>query len=536
MTLLPPDMHPIVIIGSGHNGLAAAFYLAKAGLKPIVLERTGAVGGGAVTGDLHEGFRCPTLSHEASIRADIARDMNLDAHGLQFLPSTVRAFAGGEDGRGLVLYEDVHRSAEAIRAFSSRDAERYVGFRSATERASVVLASLLDEIAPAIGRPNAADLWRLLKSARRFRALGRADAFRLLRWVSMSVADMMDEWFETDVLKATLAGPSVSGGMLGPRSAGSALVLLVREARDVLNGPVRSIRGGAGALTAAMASAARAAGADIRICNPVEHIVVSKRRVTGVVVAGTEIPAAAVVSSVDPKTTFSTLVASTDLPSDFLAKIRNYRAKGTLAKVNLALSTLPSFTSAHEKHVLTGRIHIGPHLDDLERAFDAAKYGQLSDVPWLEVRIPSLLDPTLAPPGAHVLSLYAHYAPYHLQGTSWDSERDTLLVRVLDTLDLHAPRISESIVAAQVITPLDLERTYGYAGGHIFHGELALDQLLAMRPVLGYARYESPIDRLFLCGAGTPPGGFMGGASGKGAAGAVARRLKTSAAQGGAAL
>jgi phytoene dehydrogenase-like protein len=401
------------------------------------------------------------------------------------------------------------------------------------QQVSFVLASLWNAIPPDIDRPSSADIWHLLKTARRFRALGRQDAFRLLRWLSMPAADLMEEWFETDLLRATLAAPGVSGQMLGPKSAGSALVCLLREVSNHLNGNARQVRGGPGALTEAMASAARAAGADIRATSTVERILVSNNRVTGVVVAGAEIPAAAVLSALDPKATFVNLLDPTDLSPDFVDKIRNYRARGTLAKVNLALSALPSFKGArNDSRLLTGRIHIGQDVDYLERAFDCAKYGQISDAPWLEVRIPSILDSTLAPRGGHVMSIYAHYAPFHLQGSTWEKERDTLLGRVLNTLDLFAPHLSDLIVARQVITPMDMEVTYGYSGGHIFHGELALDQLFAMRPVLGYARYITPVEGLFLCGAGTHPGGLMSGASGKWAAHRVVRSLKARATQG----
>jgi phytoene dehydrogenase-like protein len=519
-------VNQVIVIGGGHNGLAAAFYLAKAGLKPVVLERADAVGGGAITGTLHPEFRCPTLSHNASIRLDVAHEMNLAAHGVEFLDSSVSAFAPSLDDRGLVLYEDVQPTLEIIRRFSHRDAERYAGFRASMNQVSSVLASLWNAIPPDIDRPSSADIWHLLKTARRFRALGRQDAFRLLRWLSMSAADFLEEWFETDLLRATLAATGVSGGMLGPRSAGSALVSLLRETSNHLNGNARQVRGGPSALTEAMASAARAVGADIRTASTVERILVSNNRVTGVVVAGTEIPATAVVSGIDPKATFMNLLDPADLSPDVVGKIRNYRARGTLAKVNLALSALPSFRGArNDPQVLTGRIHIGQDIDYLERAFDCAKYGQVSDAPWLEISIPSILDSTLAPPGGHVMSIYAHYAPFHLQGSTWEKERDTLLVRVMNALDLFAPQISDLVVARQVITPMDMERTYGYSSGHVFHGELALDQLFAMRPLLGYARYTTPVDGLFLCGAGTHPGGLMSGASGKWAALRVVRSL-----------
>jgi phytoene dehydrogenase-like protein len=300
--------------------------------------------------------------------------------------------------------------------------------------------------------------------------------------------------------------------MLGPRSAGSALLLLLREAHMQLAGGPMFVRGGPGALTRALASAARAAGADIRTGTPVERILVQQGRVRAIVAGGAELPTTLVVSAVDPKTTFLSLVGATDLEPDFAAKVRNYRATGALAKVNLALSALPAFGVDDE--LLSDRIHIGPTLDYLERAFDHTKYGELSSDPWLDVRIPTILQPDLAPPGAHVASIYVHYAPRHLRGSDWSQARGALLDRTLNVLERHAPGIRGHVVDAQVVTPEDLERDHGTWGGHVFHGELALDQLFTMRPLLGFARYASPITGLYLCGAGTHPGGFMSGASG----------------------
>ena len=342
----------------------------------------------------------------------------------------------------------------------------------------------------------------------------------------MPVADLMHEWFETELLAASIAAAGVSGTMFGPWSAGSALVLLLREAHRRL-GVGAQVRGGPGGLTAAMARAAESAGAQIRTGSSVERILVRNERAVGVALSsGEELAARAIVSSADPKTTFLKLVDPVDLTPDFLTKIRNYRSHGTVAKVNLALSGLPAFAGASGPESLTGRIHIGPEIDYLERAFDHAKYGEMSSEPWLDVVIPSILDPQLAPQGGHVASVYAHYAPYTLRGTTWASARNVLLQTVIRTLARHAPGIEAQIVGAQVLTPVELERDYGFSGGHIFHGELALDQLLATRPILGYAHYRSPVEGLYLCSAGTHPGGFFTGGSGRNAALAIVRELK----------
>jgi phytoene dehydrogenase-like protein len=509
-------MSSTIIIGAGHNGLAAAFYLARAGRKPLVLERRPEVGGGAITAELHAGFRCPALSHEVLLHERIVRDMDLPRHGLTRIERDASCVCAlPADGEPLVLYDDPAKSAGSIQARSAADAAAYGAFRAATQQVATVLGTLLASTPPDIDNPSPRDLWHLLRTGRRFRALGRRDAYRLLRWVPMPVADLVREWFTTDLLCAAVAAPGVSGTMLGPRSAGSALVLLLREAHRQLAGASLQVRGGPGAVTQAMAAAAVSAGAEIRLGTGVDRILVRDGHVAGVIAGGREIAASAVVSAVDPRTTMLGLMDPADLTPDYLARMKNYRAHGTVAKVNLALSSLPVFRSVRDPAMLTGRIHIGPDLDYLERAFDRAKYGEPAVDPWLDMRIPSIIDPQLAPPGAHVASIYVHYAPYRLRGLSWADARNELLAAVLRTLERYAPGVSATVVAAHSITPLDLEREYGFAGGHIFHGELALDQLFTMRPLLGYARYDSPIRGLFLCSAGTHPGGFMTGASGR---------------------
>ena len=517
----------IIIIGAGHNGLTAAFYLAKAGMKPLVLEKTDTVGGGAITTELHPGFRCPTLAHHVALRSDIAADMGVASHGVEFVTPLVDASAFAADAPATVLYHDVKRTSEALRTVSAKDGAAYPAYRAAIVELCRVLSSLSTSPAPPIDEPDLHDIWNLIRTARRFRALDRKHAYALLRWAPMPVADLAAEWFESDLLRAVVAAPGLSGTMFGPRSAGSALVLLLHETTRMLAGGASRVRGGPGALTHAMAAAARTAGAEIETATPVERIVVDKGRVTGIVAGGREIAADGVVSAIDPKTTFLDLVEPAHLTPDFLMKVRNYRANGTLAKVNLALSALPSFTGfgppaagagPDAREALSGRIHIGPGLDYLERAFDHAKYGELSAEPWLDVTIPSILDPDLAPSGGHVMSIYAHYAPYNLRNDGWPAMHEPLVSRVLSALERVAPGISSLVVAADVITPLDLERRFGFYGGHIFHGELALDQLVSMRPVLGFARYDSPIRGLYLCSAGTHPGGFMSGASGRMAA------------------
>jgi phytoene dehydrogenase-like protein len=515
----------VVVIGAGHNGLSAAFYLARAGLKPIVVEQSATVGGGAITGELHPGFTCPTLTHHASIRSDIAGEMDLSKHGLEVLRPAVDVFIPALDGASAVMYADTDRTAAQLRASGARDAEAFLRYRAATSAIGGVLEALLTVPPPHVDEPDARDLWNLLTAGRRFRSLGKQDGYRLLRWAPMPVADFATEWFESPLLRAAICGSGVSGTMLGPRSAGSTLVHLLRQTNRRIAGGHGHIRGGPGALTRAMAAAATGAGADIRVGHRVDRIAVANGAVTAVAIDGQDIAADAVVSAIDPKTTFLKLLDPLDLSPDFLAKMGNFRAAGTVAKVNLALSALPSF-GATSAELLSGSIHIGEDVDVIERAFDHAKYGELSEHPWLDVTIPSVLDPSLVPPGAHVMSIYVHYAPFRLRGADWDSMSEAVLTRTLATLERVAPGIKALVVAAQVITPQELESTYGFGGGHIFHGELAIDQLFTMRPLLGYSGYRTPIRGLYLCGAGTHPGGFMSGSSGKLAANTLLASVK----------
>lgn len=515
-------MADVLVIGGGHNGLAAAFDLARAGWRPVVFEQRAEVGGGAVTGTLHPGFRCPTLSHEASLHPAIAADMALHRHGLEVERVRELVCAIAPDGPPIVIHSDTARTADGLRRVSAADAAAYPAFRAAVDGVAGALGTLLTVAPPDLDAPSARDLWDLLRAGRRLRALGRRDGARLFRWAPMPVADFTDEWFETDRLRAAVAARGLSATMLGPRSAGSTLVLLWRDALPPRGEGVGAARGGPGALTAAMAAAAAAAGAQIRTDARVERILVDDGRVTGVLAGGREWTAPRVLSAIDPKSTLLRLVDPLVLPPAFHWGMRHYRASGTLAKVNLALARLPAFRGVVDPGALGGRVHVGPGLDHLERAFDDAKYGAVSREPWLEIRFPSLTDPSLAPPGAHVASIYVHYVPYALRQGTWnEAAREALLESVLRTLETYAPDIRALVVAAQAITPADLERDHGYWGGHVFHGELAMDQLFAMRPLLGHARYRTPVEGLWLCGAGTHPGGVMSGVSGRLAAEAL---------------
>ncbi len=527
----------IVIIGGGHNALVTAFYLARAGHKPVVLERRGTVGGAAITDEFHSGFRCSTLAHTTGpLRPDVARDMQLEQFDLQMIYPEPRLFAPSLDGRALLLFSDPAKSAAEITKFSAKDAERYVEFHGVLGRMAAVLSQAMTITPPSIDHPSAEDMWNLLQTGRGFRSLGKKDMFRLLRWGPMAVADLVAEWFETELLRATLAARGIFGTALGPWSAGSAAVLLMRAAADGdPAGPAAFPRGGLGALTKAMAAAAARAGAEIRTGAEVAQILIKGGAVNGVILStGEEVTAKTVISGADPRRTFLKLIDPVHLEPDFLGKVQHYRCLGTAAKVNLALGGLPSFTALQgaaaggwgANRAMSGRIHIGPEIDYLERAFDASKYGDFSPCPYLDVTIPSLSDPSLAPPGKHVMSIYMQYAPFRLKHGDWPNQRTALGDAVVRTLAAYAPNLPDLILDGAVITPHDLEETYGLTGGHIFHGELALDQLFTMRPLLDWARYRAPLRGLYLCGSGTHPGNGLTGASGANAAREILKDLR----------
>src|SRR6266571_715857 len=526
----------VILIGGGHNALVAAFYLAKGGFKPLVLERREMVGGGAVTEEFYPGFRASTLAHTVGpLRADIVRDMQLQRFSCEILFPDPRVFAPTPEGKALFFYNDTAKTAEGIAHFSEKDAAKYAEFAESLESLSEVLAQIVSMTPPAIDKPSPEDFWNLFKTGRGVRQLGKEGIFNLFRWSPMAVADFVGEFFETELLRAVIAARGIFGNALGPWSAGSTAVLLLRAAADPHPvGTAAFPRGGLGSFTRALAESAKQAGAEIRTDAEVQHVRIKEGAVTGVVLSdGEEIAADAVVSGADPKRTFLGLMDPGQLDPTFVMRIRNLRASGTVAKVNLALGDLPIFPALEAviasdgfRRALSGRIHIGPDIDYLERAFDASKYGEFSAAPYLDVTIPTLSDPSLAPEGRHVLSAHVQFTPYRLKGGSWTDRREALGRTVLETLDVYAPGLPRLVEAIQVITPEDLETIYGMTGGHIFHGELALDQLFTMRPVLDWARYKTPIRRLYLCGSGTHPGNGLTGASGANAAREIDRDLR----------
>jgi phytoene dehydrogenase-like protein len=435
-----------------------------------------------------------------------------------------------------VLWADASRAAKSIAAFSTRDAGQYPRFLDSFARVSGVLRAMNAAPPPSIDDPTGGDLVELFKTGRRFRALGKADAYRLLRWMPMAAADLVSEWFESEPLRATVAAGGVLGSFIGPWSAGSGAVLLLLGAGD--GHPIGGwlARGGTGAIGDALASAARQAGAEIRTGVDVRAITIDDGSATGVLLAsGESIATRAVISTADPKHTLLGLIDPMHLQPDFLRRVQSIRMHGTLAKVNYAVSSLPGFSglsamdgpgSRERAAALSGRIRLNRDIDSLERAFDAAKYGRFADEPSIELTIPSIADARLAPDGQHVISAYVQYAPYRLRGATWDAERDRLTDAATRTIAKYAPGFESTIVAREAITPLDLERTYGLTGGHIFHGELALDQFFVTRPLLGWARYRTPIRHLYLSGSGSHPGTGLNGRSGALAAREILKALR----------
>ncbi|HEV8430918.1 MAG TPA: NAD(P)/FAD-dependent oxidoreductase [Pyrinomonadaceae bacterium] len=524
--------YDVTIIGAGHNGLVAACYLAKSGLKTLVLERRELVGGGAVTEELHPGFRCSTLDHAAGpLSSQIIEDLNLARHGLEMITPEARVLALSPDGSHCCIYNNVAPTINEIEKFSANDASSYPEFANSFSRIGRVLAPLLSMTPPSIDQPTPGDLWQLGKVGLAFRGLGKKDEYRLLRWGPMAVADLVSEWFETELLRATVAARGIHGAFAGPWSAGTSLGLLWQAAMDgSAIAPAAYPKGGMGGFTQALTNAAKAAGVEIRTSASVSQISgADGDKPTVVLDGGEEIEARVVVSNADPRTTFLNLVDPIDLEPNFLLKMRNFRAPGVVAKINLALSGLPAFSGVNSSEAtskLSGRIHIGPEIDYLERAFDASKYGEFSPEPYLDINIPSLGDASLAPSGKHVMSVHVQFAPYKLREGDWTTRAEEFANNVFVKLEAYAPGIRDLIVAAKVITPLDLEQEFGLSGGHIHHGEQTLDQFFTFRPLIGWAQYRTPLKRLYLCGAGTHPGGGVTGLPGANAAREIARDFK----------
>lgn len=503
-----PQDYDIIVIGAGLNGLTTAAYLAKAGKRVLVLERRGTIGGAAVTEELFPGFKFDAVTHNAAgLDPAIVRDLDLARHGLELIPSDVSVFAPQADGRGLSLWREDAATTDSIRPFSQNDANKWGAFRERMTKLARVLDTLHALTPPSITTRNPGDLPGLGKLGLQLRGLGKRDMPEFLRSLPMPVADMVEDEFESELLKGTLAAGGIRGLMLGPLGGGTTLNFL----RGVNGGVVRAtthVRGGIGMLAEALARSAKSRGAEIRTDSQVVRIRAMQGRVTGVVLAmGQEINAHQVVSSVDPKQTFLKLVEPIELDPTFCASIRNIRTRGVVAKMNLALDGLPAFRGSAPEQ-LRGTISISPGVPYLEQAYDDAKYGEFSKRPYLEIMIPSLVDPSRAPQTKHVMSVWMQYAPYRLGAGDWKVEKEKLSKCILDCLGEYAPNVQSLILHSQMLTPLDLQEVYGLPEGDPNHGQTTLDQFLFMRPVPGISQYRSPLDGLCLTGAGTHPGGI----------------------------
>jgi len=515
-------MHDAIIIGGGHNGLVSAAYLARAGLKVLVLERRHVLGGAAVTEEVFPGFKFSVCSYVVSLlRPEIIRELDLPRHGLEILPLD-GTFTPMPDGDYLWRTNDHAQTRREIGRHSRLDAEAYDEYGKAMVDMGRFVKPTLGMTPPDPTSLAPRGLLDLLALGRRFHGLPGRDQNSLVQLMTMSAVDLLDQWFETDVLKATMAASGIIGTFLGVRSPGTAYVLLHHYMGEI-DGAFRSwglARGGTGAISNAIAGAARAAGADIRTNAPVAQVLVEDGRAVGVVLDnGDELRATLVASSVDPRLTFLGLVGERQLPGDFVEAIRRYKFRGSSGKVNLALDALPDLRSkpGAGPH-LRGAISISPSVDYMERAYDEAKYGRYSRRPYIDIVLPSLTDPSVAPPGKHVMSCFVQYAPYHLSEGRWDECREAFGDTVIDTIAEHAPNIRDIIRHRQVVTPLDLEREFGLSEGNIFQGELTLEQLFFLRPAPGWAQYRTPVRNLYLCGSGAHPGGGIMGAPGRNAA------------------
>jgi len=523
-----------VVLGAGHNGLITACYLARAGLTVLVAERNPYIGGAAVSRQLYQDFTYSNCSYVCSLlRPEIMRTLELPRHGLQIIP-----YEGGctmmRDGGHLALYDNHDALRREISRHSPRDAEAYDRFARDMLRQCRFIKPLLMRTPPDPTSFNPRDIMELLYLGARFHRMGEARMYDTLRFWTMSCADFLDEYFESDIVKAHLAGSSIIGTALGPRSPGTAYVLLHHYMGDIDDavGAWGFARGGMGAVTNALAASLQASGGEIRTAAGAEHVLTEGGRVTGVALAdGTEVKTKMVISGLDVKRTFLGLVDKGDLPDEFLRQVQNFKIRGSSGKLNIALDAVPTFPAIPEgAPCIRGDLHITDSIAMMERAYDDWKAGTWSQAPYVDMLIPSQIDPTMAPDGKHYMSVFVQYCPYKLANGDWDDvKRRAFGDTVIEAIARHSPDFRKLILHAEIRTPWDIENEVGLTEGNIFQGELTMDQLLFNRPVPGYSQYRSPVPGLYMCGSSTHPGGGVMGAPGANAAREILRDLRLGA-------
>jgi len=518
-----------IVVGGGHNGLVNGAYLAKAGLKTLILERRSLFGGAAITEELHPGFWFTTFSYALSLlRPDIIQDLELTKHG--FMPLLMSStFAPTENGDYLWLGQDHGQNLREIARHSQHDADAYNQYSHDMEMVCQAIKPLLDVPPPDLFSNDPEELLALASLGSRFRRMDKRTLHNTVRLLTGSAADFLDDYFDSDIVKGYLASSSIIGTKVGPRSQGSGLVLLYHSIgeHDSEFGAWAFHKGGNGGFTKVLARAAASFGAEIVLESPVADVITKGGRAVGVALEdGTEYHATTVVSSLDPRRTFLELVNPRELPSDLVETIRRFRFQGTSSKVNFALDALPRYPALGDRgDMFRGFTNIGPSMDYLEHAFDDAKYGWYSQRPYLDCAVQSTIDPDMAPPGKHVMSSFVAYTPYQLRASDWDTERQNLGDTVQATLESFFPGFGDLVLHREVVTPLDIERTVGLSEGNIFAGEFLAPQMYFFRPAPGWSQYRTPIDGYYQCGSGTHPGGCVMGAPGKLAAQRILRDL-----------
>ena len=524
------DRYDAIVVGGGHNGLVNGAYLAKAGLKTLILERRHLVGGAAITEELHPGFHFTTFSYALSLlRPDIVQDLDLVKHG--FLPIEMpSSFAPMENGDYLLLGSDHDQNVQEIRRHSKHDADAWDRYKHDLYRVCQVVKPLMDKAPPNLWGKSPEDLEALAELAGHLKGVEPKVMHDLVRLLTGSTADFLDDYFDSDIVKGYLASSGIIGSKVGPMAQGSGLVLLYHSMgeHDGEFGSWGFHKHGNGGFTQVLARAAEAYGAEILLDSPVSAVLTSGGRATGVALSdGTELSAGIVVSALDPRRTFLELVDRRELPGDLVENITRLRFQGTSAKVNFALDGLPDYPAlSGRSDQYGGFINIGPSIEYLERAYDDAKYGWYSTRPFIDGAIQSIVDPDMAPPGKHVMSCFIQYAPYELKGGDWDTERDRFGDHVQATLESFFPGFGNLVLHREVVTPLDIERVVGLSEGNIFAGEFLAPQMYFFRPAPGWSQYRTPIDGYYQCGSGTHPGGCVIGAPGKLASQQILRDIK----------